>query len=273
MTMADANTASAINRLSTYLSDEQLSSLSSAAPVDCIVVCASMILHQAELVFDTLSQRPSLARVLVLCGGIGHSTQSLYEAVSQHPRFSAISHAIRGLPEARVLEKILDDFFDRPSITSQGCRILVEDQSTNCGQNAFLTRRVLETAGFVQLSPTPVVVVVVVQDPTMMRRTTASFRKVYDDLPQPPVFVSCPVFVPRMCLSPAGALDYLGSSPNGILWPHSRFFSLIMGEIPRLRDDEAGYGPRGKGFIPHVDVPSEVEAAWTLLRDVLDTSR
>jgi hypothetical protein len=57
------------------------------------------------------------------------------------------------------------------------------------------------------------------------------------------------------------------------LWDHQRFFDLIMGEIPRLTDDENGYGPKGKGFIAHVDVPDEIEAAWARLRTILDFKR
>ena len=38
--------------------------------------------------------------------------------------------------------------------------------------------------------------------------------------------------------------------------------SLLTGEIRRLRDDEHGYGPRGKGFLPHVDIPEDVMDAW-----------
>ena len=40
---------------------------------------------------------------------------------------------------------------------------------------------------------------------------------------------------------------------------------LALGEIPRLRDDEQGYGPRGRGYIVHVDIPEEVERAWERL--------
>lgn len=35
-----------------------------------------------------------------------------------------------------------------------------------------------------------------------------------------------------------------------------------MGEIPRLSDDENGYGPKGKDFIAHVDIPTEVKNAF-----------
>lgn len=34
-----------------------------------------------------------------------------------------------------------------------------------------------------------------------------------------------------------------------------------MGEIPRLQDDENGYGPKGKNFIAHVDIPETVQEA------------
>jgi hypothetical protein len=38
-----------------------------------------------------------------------------------------------------------------------------------------------------------------------------------------------------------------------------------MGEIPRLRNDEHGYGPRGAGYIAAVDIPLPVEAAYQRL--------
>lgn len=39
-----------------------------------------------------------------------------------------------------------------------------------------------------------------------------------------------------------------------------------MGEIPRLNDDENGYGPRGKNFISHVDIPQDVKYAFEELK-------
>jgi hypothetical protein len=49
--------------------------------------------------------------------------------------------------------------------------------------------------------------------------------------------------------------------------------SLVMGEVPRLRDDGLGYGPRGRGFIAHIEVPAEVEAAHQRLRRTLPLDR
>lgn len=46
-----------------------------------------------------------------------------------------------------------------------------------------------------------------------------------------------------------------------------RYLSLVLGELPRLRDDVNGYGPAGRDFIAHVEIPDEIEAAWNILRN------
>lgn len=267
-TNANASMVRDINLLSEFLSNNQLQDLATSSSVDCIVICASAVLYSAEMLFQTLQQRPSLTRVLVLCGGIGHSTELLYDAVRSHPVYSRIADEIQGLPEAKVLERILDEFFDRALITEEGCQILLEPQSTNCGQNASFSRKVLDEAGF--RSPATCIVI---QDPTMMLRTRASFEKAYEDAQSPVSIISCPVFVPRMQLSHSGVLEYSDIPSSLQLWSQSRFLDLIIGEIPRLRDDKDGYGPHGRGFIPHVDVPSHVEAAWSRLELIVKRSR
>ncbi|KAJ5205892.1 hypothetical protein N7491_003484 [Penicillium cf. griseofulvum] len=264
----NSNVVTDINLLSRFLSDNQLQDLSTASPVDCIVICASAVLHSAEVLFKTLQQRPNLTKALVLCGGIGHSTELLYDAVKSHPVFSRIANEIQGLPEAKVLERILDEFFDRSIITKEGCQILLEPKSTNCGQNASFSRKVLDEAGF-QTPSTGIII----QDPTMMLRTMASFKKAYDGIKSPISLISCPVFVPQVQLSHNSVIGYSDISPPSELWSQSRFLELIMGEIPRLRDDKDGYGPQGRGFIVHVDVPGHIEAAWSRLQLVANSSR
>lgn len=253
-----------VNRVAEFLSKPDLRDLHSAAPVDCFILCASQVLYGAEIIFEALSKRPDLTKCLLLCGGIGHSTNLLYDSVGQHPRYSAIADEVQGLPEARVLERILDRFFDRAAITSQGCQILIEDQSTNCGQNASFSRRVLEQAGFM----TPKTCIIN-QDPTMMLRTQASLEKVYEDLQSSIRFQSYPVFVPRLQSAHDGDLSFDPPEGRPSLWSVERFLELVMGEIPRLRDDQEGYGPQGRNFIAHVDIPDEVEIAWSRLRQTL----
>ena len=118
-------------------------------------------------------------------------------------------------------------------------RVLLEPTSTNCGNNVTLAN---ELATRHELPPRTVALV---QDPTMQRRMDAVFRLVWPD--------AIPVNRP---------------APDGRdMWPRDRWISLVMGEVPRLRDDPAGYGPRGRGFIAHIDVPDEVEFAHATLLD------
>lgn len=50
------------------------------------------------------------------------------------------------------------------------------------------------------------------------------------------------------------------------MWEARRLLSLLMGEIPRLEDDETGYGPNGAGYIAHVEIPAEVTKAFDCLK-------
>ena len=260
-----------VNLLATFLAHPQVSSISAAEPVDCIVICASAVLHQATVLFRALESRPDLTRTLVLCGGIGHSTSLIYDAVSKHPVYHELASDIEGKPEARVLEAILKRHFDVNKITSQGCQILVEDQSTNCGANASRTKELLVKEGLMVPKT-----MVVVQDPTMALRTVAAFEKVYENEVSVGRLVvkSAPIFVPSMKDGNGGkaAWDVDDIEANE-LWDVGRFYDLIVGEIPRLRDDINGYGPKGRGFIVHVDVPAAIEEAWSRLRENTGGSR
>ena len=48
----------------------------------------------------------------------------------------------------------------------------------------------------------------------------------------------------------------------------NRYVNLLMGEIPRLSDDANGYGPNGKNYIAHVDIPENVKIAFEELKMV-----
>jgi len=63
-----------------------------------------------------------------------------------------------------------------------------------------------------------------------------------------------------------GRLSYI--RPIHGMWDMDRYVQLLMGEIPRLTDDENGYGPKGKDFIAHVEIPEEVKKAFSELKEV-----
>ncbi|KKY34689.1 hypothetical protein UCDDA912_g05352 [Diaporthe ampelina] len=259
-----------VNTVSRFISQEDIPDLRKIEPVDTIILCVCSVLLSSETVFETIRERPGITKTLVLCGGIGHSTTFIYEAVARHPRFKSIAPEIQGLPEAQVLLAIFNRFFAPGFTAGQPPRILAEDRSATCATNAIETRKLLEASGV----PTPASVVVV-QDPTMVRRTVACFDRVYEDLPDPPRFVGCPIFVPLV--GPGGGDDELVYTAPGIdpelMWGMDRFLDLVMGEYPRLRDDENGYGPNGNHTIVHVDIPFEVEKAWKRLSEKVTSRR
>ena len=261
---------SAINLIAVFLAHAQINSLSNLpSPVDVIVLCGNSILPIAEHVFSALKSNSGLAKHLITCGGIGHSTDYLYQAVADNPRYQALASHVTGLPEARVLERILEDYCDVAERKNAGLNVLIEDQSTNCGANAVETRRTLDANGITEPNS-----IVIVQDPTMSLRTLAAFEKVYADHATPPKLACCPTFVPELQLMEDETVQYnVRGIESSTLWPIPRFLDLIMGEIPRLRDDLTGYGPRGKNFIAHVDIPRDVEEAFSSLKDVLAYQR
>lgn len=75
------------------------------------------------------------------------------------------------------------------------------------------------------------------------------------DNPDAPLWLSYPGFVPQLGNN---ADSVIFVNPLQGLWPVERYLSLLTGELPRLRDDSDGYGPRGRDFIVHVDFPAEV---------------
>lgn len=162
----------------------------------------------------------------------------------------------------------MNSFFDVGKIKSAGCEVFIEDKSTNCGSNTIETRKVLKKAGIPSSGN-----YVIIQDPTMSLRTVASFQRTYSDLQVQPVFLSCPIFVPQVSSSGLELKYDLENIGENELWEMTRFVELLIGEIPRLRDDKEGYGPKGRGFIVHVDVPSEVEEAWKRLMRVSHGTR
>lgn len=173
---------------------------------------------------------------VVVSGGVGHSTQLLKDALQADPRYAQME--MQGRSEAELFAQIVRRFPGMPNL-------MLETQSTNCGDNAVKTRALLDKMG---VHPRTIALI---QDPTMQRRSMESFRMVY---PEAKIYCA-PPFHP----TPDSASLY-GSS--------ERFLSLALGEVPRLRDDENGYGPRGRGYIPHVDIPPQVEQAQRRLEEI-----
>ena len=251
------------NALAAFLSRRDLPALPAAPSAvpqfSAIVVCGSAVLQTVEAAVAAL--QAGAAPCILFSGGVGHSTQLLYDAVAATPLAPRV--ALAGAPsEAAVLRDYA------AALGAPAGALLVESASTNCGSNAALSRAALEAAGIPQPHS-----LLLLQDPTMQLRTHASFEKVYQNVPGA-VLRSWAPFVPRLSALPqaAGAdaadLDALALAPAGA-WRTERYLSLLLGEVPRLMDAPGGYGPKGAGFIAHVDVPQNIVAAHGRLAGAL----
>ena len=248
----------AINRICAFLALHEIDGAGEVLPVprgpfDLIVLCGNAVLPTAEGVFRMVGD--GVAPKILISGGIGHSTPFLWDVVARHPRYGGVP--VLGRPEAAILADIGQRFWG----LSQD-QLVIEDRSTNCGENAVRSRRLLDR---LETRPRNVLLV---QDPLMQRRSDACFRHVYGDHPDV-TFHNWPAFVPKMRESAdRPQLD----GPARDSWPLQRFLSVLLGEIPRLRDDADGYGPNGRGFIVHVDIPPDVEDAYRAVRSLLDVA-
>ena len=233
----------AVNAIAAFLSLTVLPQPDSK-PVDLVVHAGNAILETAHAACKAALDANC---PLVFSGGIGHSTTLLVERV----------RAENLLPEENLENRSESEIFG--ALASQVWnfpkeKLILETRSTNCGENAVFTKSLLSELE--QKART----IILFQDPTMQLRTFVTFQKVWQEASCQAVFYSCPTFVPRLQMQD-GITTYAAELPSG-LWSPERFLSLIMGEIPRLRDDENGYGPLGRGFIPHVDIPAEIESAY-----------
>jgi uncharacterized SAM-binding protein YcdF (DUF218 family) len=242
------STLTAANLLGNWLAQNDFASRPQPDDYEWVVLAGNAVIP----VIDAACQlAASEGKKLLICGGIGHSTTFLYAAIAQHPRYNTLRTT--GLSEAAILAEIAHQFWKIPR-----ANILVEDASTNCGENACFSRRMLDAQGIAVKTG------IVVQDPTMQRRTMATFEHVWQDVENKPHWRSYPGCQPELFNSENG-VAFKGDDTG--LWPVERYLSLIIGELPRIRDDEQGYGPRGKNFIAHVDIPLAIEQAWQQLTE------
>jgi uncharacterized SAM-binding protein YcdF (DUF218 family) len=253
-------TAADLSAVAAFLAAPDFSELSPSAMTDeigetradLLILLGNSVLHTVASV--AAGMKGGVADRLLIAGGEGHSTVYLRETIRAFWPYQDI--AVDDRSEAEILRDVL--------VRAHGLdeqSILIETESTNCGANAECTHRLLEARG---LAPKHVILV---QDPTMQRRTWASFRRAWGE-DSPIRFFNCPTFVPQV-QSEDGSLVFESPDRPG-LWSMERFVSLVMGEIPRLRNDESGYGPRGHDYIVAVDIPPEIEAAYQRLLDVFE---
>jgi uncharacterized SAM-binding protein YcdF (DUF218 family) len=197
---------------------------------DLIVVLGSALPVNATYGAQLFHQ--GIAPFVLISGGVGHSTPLLWANLEEQ----GIESEDR--TEADIFQDLMVGRYQVPAE-----KILVESISTNCGSNAVQSKCLLDKIG---LQPKAMILI---QDPTMQRRSHASFQKSF---PEANVF-NAPPFIPTA--TPSG-LENEG-------WSFDRFLELILGEIPRF----SAYGPQGQDYIAQVNVPPAVHMAWQRLSE------
>lgn len=211
------------------------------AQVDVAVLFGGSILTGGEVLADAM--RADVARAYVIVGGAGHTTETLRErARSVWPRIDVAP----GAAEAEIFDAYLREYHGMSAD-------LLETRSTNCGNNITYLLELLESKGITAES------FLLMQDATMMRRMVAGLR-----FHRPDAAVLAYATYAARVVADSGRLSY-EDEPLG-MWGIERYRTLLMGEVPRLRDDASGYGPKGTGWIAHVDIPPDVEDAFARLR-------
>jgi uncharacterized SAM-binding protein YcdF (DUF218 family) len=157
------------------------------------------------------------APLLIMSGGQGAITRRLWQE-----------------PEADLFARIAIE----RGVPSD--RILIENASTNTGENVRFTRRLLADRGLHPAS------LIVVQKPYMERRSYATFRKRW---PEMPVVVTSP----RVSFD-----DYLRTYSNAAL-SSDDVISIMVGDLQRIR-----LYPE-KGFQIPQDIPADVWSAFEAL--------
>lgn len=200
--------------------------------------------------------RHGVARCYAIVGGRGHATNLLDESVAReldrwdHSRGPAPVPGVDS--EAHMLEALLAQ---RWGLHAD----LLEERSTNCGNNITFLLDMLDERGYVPES------VVLCQDAVMQRRMDATWRRQVRDRPRYAgvSVVNWASYLPRMTAD--GASLAWAEAPEG-MWPIEAYLNLLVGEVARLTNDEQGYGPRGRDFVVPVEVPNAVRDAVEVLK-------
>lgn len=267
------------------LTSEQLKEKYGIAQADVMVLFGGSILCGGDVLAQAMQNK--VAKKYVIVGGAGHTTETL--RVKMHEEFPELE--TEGKSEAEVFAAYLKYRYDMEVD-------FLECKSTNCGNNITYLLDLLKENGIIfdsiilsqdatmQRRMEAGLRKYVGDDVTIINYAVYS-AQVYagEEGSGKPKQESSLIFSERgrnfQDQDSGTALDEKGKkflkSGDGStenlfrldyketiwgMWDMERYISLLLGEIPRLSDDENGYGPKGRDFIAHVEIPEQVKEAF-----------
>lgn len=178
---------------------------------DCIFVLGSHDTRVAEYSADLYLQ--GLAPYIIFSGGLGKLTADIFKK-SEAEIFADIAFA-KGVPKDKII---------------------IENKSTNTGENILFTREILKQRGLDLNS------FILVQKPYMERRTYATFKKIW---PEKQFIVTSPQI---------DFVDY----PNDEI-PKERVINIMVGDLQRIKVYPV------RGFQIFQEIPKNVWEAYEKL--------
>ncbi|WP_086313461.1 hypothetical protein A5821_000966 [Enterococcus sp. 7F3_DIV0205] len=209
---------------------------------DLAILAGNSLPYLANELIDLYKQKKVSACLLV--GGIGHATPFLRK------NFKDMGINVSDTSET---EMYLEYFKEKYSLDTSS--FLTETTSTNSGENALFSLNTVKSMG---ITPKKVLLL---EDPILQRRIKATFKKEWQETDT--VFTNYVPIVPYVTAINE-TISFEDPKLNG-LWSKEYFLSLVLGEIPRLRNDEYGYGPKGRDYIGEVMIPQDVSLAYDML--------
>ncbi len=245
----DSNVAENINILAKFLGTRDIDALNQEElfkrygihQVDVMVLFGGSILEGGDVLASGIKN--FVAKKYIIVGGAGHTTDTLRQVV--HLEYPDIETT--DLSEAEIFQKYIKHVY--------GCKAdYLETKSTNCGNNITYLLDLLKENNISFNS------IILSQDASMQKRMAAGLKKyVNNDV----TIINYATYCAKV-LNQNDELVY-EEDLHG-MWPINRYVNLLMGEIPRLSDDANGYGPNGKNYILHVDIPEKVKVAFDELK-------
>ncbi len=224
------------------MSKDALQEVCGASKADVIIALGSDLPVVAETACRLY--KAGYGDKLIFCGGIGHSTMNLKKKVAK-----IFNVEPDQLPEseAEIYACLAKDKYQIESSS-----IFIDKTSTNTSENIKNAIQILKKHTIKHQQ------VILIQDPILQKRSYITALDIFKDSQK---IINYAPIIPK--------LNSDGTLVNDIpyLWEGTRLYELALGEVYRLRDDENGYGPNGKRFLRHVDVPEEVNHSFEIIAD------
>lgn len=226
-----------------------------AGQADWFVLFGGGVVGLADALAEAM--RAGVARRYAIVGGRGRATYWLDEAMKRELVQWDDGLCAPPVPgadsEAEMLAALL---LQRYGLMPD----MLETRSTNCGNNITYLLDLLDR----EQSPASIILS---QDAAMQRRMGATWARQVADRPryEGTQVVEWAFYQAELgCVD--GQLEYV-RAPRG-MWPLETYLGLLLGDVDRLTDGPAGYGPRGRDYLVHVDVPAAVQAAHDELAEL-----